>query len=136
MTDELTPDSAPRRPVDNRRTRRDRTYGRSYLARCLRRGSSLPWRGDWPPVWRFDVVPLLQLRREQGAQSTRWAAGVKVVSLPGSPEEQWTVSTAALGLRPMLRHVISACGPMAPNPPPLALASRTGGCPTVPTRAP
>jgi hypothetical protein len=97
--DELPPDRPPRRPVDNRRARRDFQHGRSYLARCLRRGSScLPWRGAWPPVWKFDVVPLLRLRREQGAQSARWAAGVEVVSLASSPEEQWTVAVGGAGL--------------------------------------
>jgi hypothetical protein len=85
--------------VDNRRARRDYQHGRSYLARCLRQmGSSLPWHGVWPSLLEFDVVPLLRLRRERGAQSARWAAGVKVVSLPGTPEEQWTVAVGGAGL--------------------------------------
>lgn len=97
--DELPPDRPPRRLVDNRRARRDRQLGRSYLARCLRRGGScLPWHGAWPPVWKFDVVPLLRLRRERGAQSARWAAGVTVVSLASSPEEQWTVAVGGASL--------------------------------------
>ncbi|MDT0469687.1 hypothetical protein [Streptomyces gibsoniae] len=97
--DELPQDPPPRRPVDNRRARRDRQFGRSYLARCLWRGTSLPWHARrWPPVRHFDVVPILRLRRERGAQSARWAAGVVIVSLPGTPEEQWTVAVGGVGL--------------------------------------
>lgn len=136
MTDELTPDKQPRRPVDNRRARRDRAHGRSYLARCLRRGGSMPWHGAWPPVRKFDVVPLLRLRRERGAQSTRWAAGVKVVSLSGSPEEQWTVSTGGISLGAGFRSIVSACGPALPNPPPPVLTSQREDRQTTPARAP
>lgn len=127
MTDELIPDKPPRRLVDNRRTRRDREHGRSYLARCLRRGSSMPWHGAWPPVWKFDVVPVLHLRREQGAQSAHWAAGAKVVSLLGSPEEQWTVSIGGAAPGSALRPIVSGCGPTLPNPPPPGLTAQ-GGC--------
>lgn len=136
MTDELILDKPPRRPVDNRRARRDRAHGRSYLARCLRRGGSMSWHGAWPPVRKFDVVPLLRLRREQGAQSTRWAAGVRVVSLPGSPEEQWTVSTGGMSLGAGHPGIVSACGPTAPNPPPPVLTSQRGGRQVTPARAP
>jgi hypothetical protein len=102
---ELSPDRPPRRPADNRRARRDRQLGRSYLARCLRRGTSLPWHARrWPPVRHFDVVPILRLRRERGAQSARWAAGVKVVSLTGTPEEQWTVTAGQQGNRAQRRN--------------------------------
>jgi hypothetical protein len=138
MTDELTPDKPPRcRLVDNRRARRDRDHGRSYLARCLRRGSSMPWHGAWPPVWAFDVVPVLHLRRARGAQSARWAAGVKVVSLTGSPEEQWTVSTGGVGPD---AHDGAASGYVPPfaNPPPAprVLASQRRCHGITPARAP
>lgn len=81
----------PREIPDNRTRRRDRALGRTGLGRALRRGFHLPWYGDWPPVWRWDVVPFLRLRCARSEQSMHWALGVVVVGI-GSSDDQWTVT--------------------------------------------
>jgi hypothetical protein len=49
----------------------------------------MPWHGDWPSVWRWDVVPFLRLRRARSEQSMRWALGVVLI---GIGDDRWTVT--------------------------------------------
>jgi hypothetical protein len=93
---QIKPDPVPCRLPDNRRYRREHACGRNALNRAVLRGFYLPWRGAWPPVWRWDIVPFLRMRRAHSAQAMRWAADVAVVVI-STGDEQWTVTLPSAG---------------------------------------